>query len=264
MLSRIFGARNAPVLVVEIDGKELCRVVSDDIPCELNPVAPVGADGRIEFRDSTGVSHAHDVAPLTGWFYFSIRIHPTLACQVDCIVGDSPDRDPAKLFSEGAPGIRFQPFVLPGSPIVGETPRGQGLFERGLHFSGSVTPGNVLLSCECDACHRSFLIHSFHSGFSNVGYFYSNSGRYTLTVGDAVPGCPAALSVPDPDKLAALEAALPKAPDGSRYQYLNPFRCPHCSAPYIDFETHPERRAGEYYGNYHLGSELIQYEPGRG
>ena len=76
-----------------------------------------------------------------------------------------------------------------------------------------------------------------------------------------MPGCPAALSTPNPAELAALEAALPLAPDGTRFRYTNAFRCPHCSAPYIDFEAHPEYRAGEYYGNYFPGTPLLRYEP---
>jgi hypothetical protein len=97
-----------------------------------------------------------------------------------------------------------------------------------------------------------------------VGYFYSGSGKHTLFVGMEVPGCPAPLSEPDAALLAALEAALPPAPDGTPFRYTNPFRCPHCPAAYIDFERHPEYRPKEYYGNYFVGSELIHYEPPAG
>ena len=134
---------------------------------------------------------------------------------------------------------------------------GKGLFARGFHYSGTVTPGNIVLSCECDQCKRSFQIRSYHAGFSNAGYFYSESGKFTLTVSDRVAGCPAALSEPNPVELAAIEAVLPLAPDGTQYKYLNPFRCPHCSAPYIDFPANPKDRPGEYYGNYFVGSELL-------
>ena len=157
--------------------------------------------------------------------------------------------------------IRFQPFFISGAKVSNDEMRGRGLFHRGLHFSGNITPGNVILSCECDCCKRSFQIHSFHSGFSNAGYFYSGSGNYTLTLSDRIPGCPAALSKPDPAGLAALEAKLPLAPDSTSYTYTNPFRCPHCFAPYIDFESHPGDRVSEYYGNYFVGSEPLRLEP---
>lgn len=49
------------------------------------------------------------------------------------------------------------------------------------------------------------------------------------------------------------------APDGTSFSYLNPLRCPHCTAPYIDFESRPEIRAGEYYGNYLHGTDPQRY-----
>jgi hypothetical protein len=158
-------------------------------------------------------------------------------------------------------GIRIQPFFLSEGKVRNEELFGRGLFARGLHFSGTITRGDIILSCECDLCKKSFQIRSFHAGFSNSGYFYSGSGKCTVTVSDRVPGCPAALSEPNPAELAALEAALPPAPDGTHYKYTNPFRCPHCSAPYIDFEKNPKDRPEEYYGNYFVDSELLRYEP---
>jgi hypothetical protein len=123
-----------------------------------------------------------------------------------------------------------------------------------------VTPGSIVLSCECDACHRSFLIRSYHAGFSDSGYFYSASGKYTITVSSNLAGAPAALAEPESAALAALEANLPAAPDGSRFAYMNPFRCPHCCAPYITFAD-PGSRSAEYYGNYFVGSDLLRYAP---
>ncbi len=138
--------------------------------------------------------------------------------------------------------------------------RGRGLFFRGLHFPGTISPGNLSLSCICDDCGKSFRLQSFHVGFGHCGYFYSESGLDTLIVDGAVPGCPPALGPVDAAAVAALEARLPLAPkDGSRFQYLNPLRCPHCRAPYIDFILHPAERATEYYGNYFFGDTLTRF-----
>lgn len=257
----IFKKNAPPLLLVTVKGKELSSVVQSDVPCERSPSIQIGPNGVLELTDSQGVSHRHQLGEVAGWYHFSIRVHPNLACQADCVITDSKDYDPEAFAKGRASGIRFQPFFISGSKARDEELHGKGLFARGLHFSGTVTNGNVVLSCECDRCKRSFSIHSFHAGFSNLGYFYSGSGKYTLTVSDRVPGCPAALSEPNPIELAALESALPLAPDGTSYRYLNPFRCPHCSAAYIDFEAHPKDRPGEYYGNYFVGSELIRYEP---
>jgi hypothetical protein len=256
-----FKKKQLPLLLVRSNGNELCTVVHSEVPCEKALSAQLGPNSAVEFADCQGVIQRHELGPTVGWYHFSVRVHPNLACQVDCVVTDAQEYNPNAFSKDQAIGIRFQPFFLSGAQIKNEELYGKGLFARGLHFSGSVTSGNVVLSCTCDRCKRSFQIHSYHAGFSNSGYFYSDSGKYTIAVSDRVPGCPAALSKPNAKELAALEAALPLAPDGTHFKYSNPFRCCHCSAPYIDFEKHLEDRPQEYYGNYFVGSELLRYEP---
>jgi hypothetical protein len=260
----IFKKKEQPLLLVKINGKELCSISQNELPSEKNPSVQLDSDSVIEFVDFQGVTHRHELGASSGWFHFSIRVHPNRACQADCVITDSQKFDPEAFVSGKATGIRFQPFFISGATVRNNELYGKGLFARGLHFSGSITSGNTILSCECDRCNRSFQIHSYHAGFSNAGYFYSDSGKYTLTVSDRVPGCPAALSAPNTTELAALEAALPLAPDGTHFKYSNPFRCPRCSAPYIDFEKNLKDRPGEYYGNYFVGSELLRYEPASG
>lgn len=235
-----------------------------DVPCEKTPAIRLGANEVLEMKDAQGVTHRHELGGNAGWYHFSIRVHPNLACQADCVITDSQQLDPEAFGKGSASGIRFQPFFISGGKVKNEELRGRGLFARGLHFNGTVTPGNTVLSCECDHCKRSFQIRSYHVGFSKSGYFYSGSGKYTITVSDRVQGCPAALSEPNQAELEVLEAALPSAPDGTKFRYANPFRCPHCGAPYIDFAEYPKERPAEYYGNYFVGSELLRYEPVRG
>jgi len=256
-----FKKKEPPLLLVKIDGKELCSIAAAEVPCEKTPAIQLKSNSVLELTDAKGISHKHELGEASGWFHFSIRVHPNLACQADCVITDAKEFDPDAFAKGKARGIRFQPFFISGAKVTNDQMYGQGLFARSLHFSGNITPGNIILSCECDRCRRSFQIHSYHSGFSNAGYFYSESGRFTITVSDRIPGCPAALSEPDQVDLAALEAKLPQAPDNSPYRYTNPFRCPHCSAPYIDFDTYPKNRQAEYYGNYFVGSELLRYEP---
>jgi hypothetical protein len=251
----------APLLAVKVNGADVCVVAIEDLPCEKKPSVQIQPGSTVSFVASDGTEHRHDLGQLHGWVHLSVRVHENRACQADCVVSASEKFDPEEFVRGEAAGIRFQPFFLPGSNVSNAEFIGKGLFARGLHFSGNVTRGNTLLSCECDACHRSFLIQSYHAGFSNAGYFYSGSGRYTLVVDSAIAGAPAALSDPDPTALAALEERLPKAPDGTSFSYLNPFRCPHCAAAYIDFRHHPDARKSEYYGNYFAGAELLRYAP---
>lgn len=255
----IFKKKEVPLLLIKFNGKELCSIRENELPCEKDPITKIEPNGIVEFVDAHGASHKHELGAGAGWAHFSVRVHASLACQVDCVITNSQVFDP-EAFAKGAMGIRFQPFFISGAKAKNEDLYGNGLFARGLHFSGTVTPGNTVLSCECDHCRKSFQIRSYHAGFSNSGYFYSGSGKYTITVNNDIPGCPAALSEPSEAELAALEADLPLAPDGTHYKYTNPFRCPHCSAPYINFEAHPKVRPQEYYGNYFVGSELLRYE----
>lgn len=250
----------AALLSVFLDGVKVCEIHGDELPCERTPSAEVHPGSVATFVDSNGTRHEHGLGQVHGWAHLSVRVHANRACQADCVVSRSPQFDVTAAASGDAVGIRFQPFFLPGSNVPSAELTGKGLFARGLHFSGTITPGYILLSCECDQCHRSFLIRSYHAGFSNCGYFYSASGKHTLTVPNWVSGSPAALSEPDPIALAELEARLPDAPDGSRYSYLNPFRCPHCGAAYIDFQSHPQIRPSEYYGNYFADAELLRFE----
>ena len=235
---------------MRLDGEEIAVVNAADVPCELFPSRKIEPGANVEFIDGEGGIHKHSMGELAGWAHFSLRIHSNLACQVDCALTDSEVYDP-EVFAEGkGQGVRFQPFC-------------QGLFWRGLHFSGTVTPGWVRLSCECDECSRSFQIQSFHAGFGNAGSMYSASGLYTIIIDGSEPGAPPALGEADPEATAELEGRLPLAPDGTRFGLWESFRCPHCGAPYIDYRAHPELRAAEYYGNYHIGMEPLRFSTRR-
>jgi len=236
------------LLVVRVDGVEVAMVDAGDVPCEIERDIAIDGAATIKFEDAAGVVHRHHAPAYRGWLHLNVRVHPNLGCQADAVATTKPEHTAGAAIEDDEIGIRFQPFVLAGGAPIDLA--GRGLFARGLHFSGVVTPGNILLSCECDQCARTFVARSFHAGFAQSGYFYSESGRYTLIVDGAIEGAPVPLSDPEPVALAALEARLPAAPDGTRFAWRNAFRCPHCSAPYVDFIAHPEQRAGEYYGLY--------------
>jgi hypothetical protein len=248
------------LLTVLLNEDEIAQVNAGDEPCEMKPSRPVQPGAVITFVDGAGRRHVHSLAELSGWAHISVRVHQGLACQADCAVTGTETYDPSELLTGQGHGIRFQPFFLPGSKGDANELVGQGLFRRGMHFSGAVTPGSVRLSCECDHCSRSFQVQSFHAGFGATGYMYSGSGDYTLVIDERAPGAPPALGKPDMDAVTALEAILPVAPDGTRFRYMNPFRCPHCHKPYIDFQAHPGLREGEYYGNCCFGAAPIRYE----
>jgi hypothetical protein len=248
------------LLTVVLNGDEVAAVEPGDPPCELTPSRLIDRDSMLEFVESTGRRHVHSLGELSGWAHISVRLNERLGCQADCLVTDNETFD-AEAHKASALGVRFQPFFLPEAMVDAQQLVGQGLFSRGLHFSGLVTPGSVRLSGECDFCFRTFQVQSFHAGFANLGYMYSGSGAYTLTIADDVPGCPPALGTPELNELKRLEAILPLAPDGTTFRYAHPFRCPHCRKPYIDFDAHPGLREREYYGNCLFGVPAIRYVP---
>ena len=85
----IFKKQAAPLLIVRADGRELCRISQSDVPCEIKPSAWLKADSVLEFADSAGSVHRHELGTATGWFHFSIRVHPNLGCQADCVISQT-------------------------------------------------------------------------------------------------------------------------------------------------------------------------------
>ncbi len=72
---------------------------------------------------------------------------------------------------------------------------------------------------------------------------------------------PPVLGKADKDSIARFESGLPSCTQcGGNFRYMNPFVCPHCKQPFIDFSIHPEDRECEYYGNYLYGGSLQHHE----
>jgi hypothetical protein len=197
---------------------------------------------------------------LTGqYFHTSVRILQNSAVMIDGIISTDPENIP-KWSDRDCEGIRFQPFFLSNNPTGNEMTRGRGLFDRGLHFSGTVTPGGVRNICICDDCKLSFAIQHFHAGFSESQYFYSSDSRETLVVPnrilDDLPfpwGHP-----PNEQIILQIERLLPSPSNGSgTFNYYNSFRCPHCFSEYISLGKYKELRSTEYYGNTYLNQSPV-------
>jgi hypothetical protein len=191
------------------------------------------------------------------YFHMTLDVLGTLGVMLNCYITHSDEplstSDSSTLYQTQR--VRFQPWYLPGSAYGNEHLAGQGLFRRGLHFSGVITPGYVCSCCVCDHCARSFVLRHVHAGFSDCQYFYCERGLHTILVYEPIEGMPFQLQAPD-QGLAFQEQLPPCQGCGTRFRYFNPLRCPHCNAPYVDFATYPEMRPNEYYAYFHLGTEL--------
>jgi hypothetical protein len=256
------------ILRAFFEGRELARINRQSVPVEELPVGIISTrQPALMLKDSRNTEWLYDLSSSLRdeprYVHFSIRVGPTFAVQADCILGDS-GQTPADAFANGsANGIRFQPFYLPESAGDPAELIGRGLFFRGFHFSGTVTPGNVSLLCVCDFCRKSFRVQSFHAGFMSVNYFYCDRGPHTLIASSYLQDCPPVLAKADLEGVRRFQSRLPLCKEcGGEFRYYNPFRCPHCLDPYIDFKRHPNEREVEYYGNYLFGGTVQKFEPG--
>jgi hypothetical protein len=202
---------------------------------------------------------------LTGQFlHSSVRVLQNSAVMIDGIISKS-NKAYTKWQDEGYEAIRLQPFYLSDANDSNQQLVGKGLFERGLHFSGKITPTSVRNICICDKCYQSFTIQHFHAGFSEVQYFYSTDSRETLAVPyNVIEDMPAQLQqIININGIANMEDKLP-LPSNSQglFKYYNSFKCPHCLASFIDFEKHKEMRPGEYYGNTYINESPTRWVNG--
>ncbi|WP_116787584.1 hypothetical protein [Flavobacterium psychrotrophum] len=189
------------------------------------------------------------------YLHSSIRVNSDSSVQMDGIISD--DRD---IYDKDGEGIRFQPFFLSNKESSNTSLKGQGLFQRGLHFSGFITSRNIRFICICDECRMSFSLECYHAGFSELQYFYSTNSKEILFVRyGEIENLPVQLQKDiNADIITKVENQLPQTKDGN-FRFYNGLKCPHCSADYIDFENHKERRTNEYYANFYLNQKPLYF-----
>ena len=257
--------KKPPLLRLLLGDDEVFSVSAAELPIEKLPVVEfVARDQPLRFVDSSGNARSFDVASAfdegARYFHVSARIHASYAVQTDGILTQRKEENSQEVFKAGGKALRLQPFMLP--EFSGDTDNliGRGLFHRGLHFSGMITPGNVSLMSLCDYCKHSFRLQSFHAGFSNLSYFYCSRGPHTMVASSHETDAPPVLGKADPAATARFEQRLPPCGDcGGSFNYANSFLCPGCQKPYIDFARHPQDRESENYGNHLYGASLQRF-----
>lgn len=194
---------------------------------------------------------------LKGQFlHSSIRIQANSAVMIDGIISDN-EKSFLDWTDERYEAVRFQPFFLSDKKEYNLQSIGKGLFARGLHYSGTITPRGVRCICICDECTLSFTIEHIHAAFSEIQYFYSGDSNQTLLVpyhfSDRMPR-----QLQTEIDLKALKEIEQQISKENQFKYYNSFRCPHCSAAYVDFEKYPEIRPNEYYCNTYINQAPIR------
>lgn len=219
---------------------------------EIQPIIELeGEIPSISIYEDSKLIRRFDIEPLLNnsnlngqYLYSSIRINENSSVQIDGIISDSEST-----YDVMGEGIRFQPFFLSDKEEENQKLKGLGMFDRGLHYVGLVTPSNVRLVCTCDECSKSFGVQFMHAGFAEVQYFYSSNSKETLIVPyDNKLGPVPHQTQKDFDEnlLIEIESKLPTTIDG-KFEYYNAFKCPHCFADFINFRENKHLRPREYY-----------------
>ncbi|HLU50524.1 MAG TPA: hypothetical protein VKZ42_00050 [Flavobacteriaceae bacterium] len=197
------------------------------------------------------------------YFHISVRIQENGAVMIDGVISKYPDKH-ANLQDDDFEGIRFQPFFLNSiDPTIAQRLIGNGVFAKGLHYAGLVTPTSVRVICVCDKCNKSFTVQHVHAGFSECQYFYSDDSQQTLLVSyGKFDNMPQQLQeAVDDHIIAAIESQLPEPTTGKgSYRYYNSFCCPHCLSPYIDFQKNKHIRPSEYYALTYINHKFYSFK----
>ena len=247
------------LLSVELEGREICSFDAEFSHGEHSPVVEVRtAQPTLCFIDSRGTRRTFDLSFVreenASWLHFSIRVSPEFLVQSDFLMTITQADSEEAFRARAVDGVRVQPFVLPECAKRYDVIEGKGLFRRGFHFKGIITPGNVTLLCRCAYCERSFRVRSVHAGMGNAVYFYCGSCSHTLMASADLEDAPPVIGPAYEEELKRFEQRLPPCEAcGGSFSYYNPFLCPHCKEPYIDFGKYPKERDWEYYCNVYHG-----------
>lgn len=184
------------------------------------------------------------------YFLSSIRIYiqgdpATPVMQLDGFISDTPEE---RAITTSDIGYRMEGHFLAmgGHTAIKrrEMNRGQDLPMKGLKYPGYTTPSNIRLVGICPKCGKSFTFHGYAFYMAQSDVAYSDDG---------LDCCVIESYGIDPNTWSYTE-------DGKTFRYYNPFCCPHCNEPYIDYKAHPENKIFGVSGCVHLGRKHYHFK----
>ena len=119
---------------------------------------------------------------------------------------------------------------------------GMDIDSKGLVKAGHITPANYRCVGICRSCKDTFVFKALNFPMAHCEPVYSDDGQTT-----------AKLSVVPKDK-NNWSITL----NNITFRYYNSFCCPHCGAPYIDYDNHRELKKFGNLGCVHLNKEEMQ------
>lgn len=172
------------------------------------------------------------------YFQICIRAHflrdvPVAVLQIDGFVSENKETE--KMTNDNV-GYRFEGHYLTHGDALAqrrfENINGLDLYDKGLRYPGYSTPSCVRLIGVCQVCGKSITFRSGNIYLTSDEPVYSDDGLSVCSI--------SSYETANPD-FNKEEWMYQKS--GKTYRYYNPFRCPHCGAPYIDYQKHPEMKS---------------------
>lgn len=176
------------------------------------------------------------------YFQTSVRIGLTgnPSCPTMQMDGFISDTSKERSMTHDDIGYRMEGhFLACGGAVTAERKqktRGQDLVAKGLKYPGYTTPGNVRLIGICPECQKSFAFHGYAYYMAQSDVAYSDDGMDCCEI-----------RLYDIDKNTWTYET-----DGKTFRYYNSFGCPHCGAPYIDYQNYPQMKQFGVSGCVHL------------
>lgn len=163
------------------------------------------------------------------YFHLALRIHtsntycgPVHLVQADGFISDTPEDKKMQLSDIGYRMEAFPLYSSAGEQYMREQIIDRDLENKGLRYPGVTTPLNVRLIGWCPSCQRSFTFLSYALYNAQEEVAYSDDG----------------LDVCGIEEYEIDKENWARTADGKIFRYYNPFRCPHCGKPYIDYKKH--------------------------
>lgn len=243
---------------IDIDSESVMAALSSPAPqgqheftavmplTEKDPVIRLYEDGQLTREYCLQTEGEEDFSGK--YFHIGVRIGmlgspPVPVAQIDGFVTDTPEE---RKMTVKDIGYRMEGHFLRCGGISAklhlERIRGQDLVAKGLKYVGYTTPSNVRLIGICQDCGKSLAFHGYAFYMMQCDAAYSDDGQDCFVIEEPISDY----------------ASWSHEQDGKTFRYYNSFCCPHCGAPYIDYQKFPANKAFGVSGCVHLGRKAYR------
>jgi hypothetical protein len=241
------------LLSAYLTNKELAQITDEKIPTFKRLEFSIsGLEHELILVDSKNRKYSFDLSSAfdagLDWIDACIDINENLVIHADCRLGKNQS------IPFAPQQIIFQSFRLPENNINQDEVAGKELYGRGFLSPGSMIGSDFSFLCICDYCEKSFRLQNQHLAMSPLVHMYCESGYHTLLAEPAK-----SFNFKNNETWLEFESLLPKCNlCNTSFRMMNPFRCPNCHEPFINYEKYPEQRVHDI-NAVNLYSQAYQY-----